>query len=78
MGAVVSALRGYFRFRETCGDTVYHLIGVLSYPANWQQASLPQTLGDEQVQQLLQSLDSPSPPHRRDRAVRLGSGPSQR
>jgi site-specific recombinase XerC len=49
MGAVVSALRGYFRYRATCGDTVYHLIGVLSYPANWQQASLPQTLGDEEV-----------------------------
>jgi hypothetical protein len=38
MGAVVSALRGYFRFRAICGDTVYHLIGVLSYPANWQHA----------------------------------------
>jgi integrase/recombinase XerC len=60
MGAVVSALRGYFRFRAICGDTVYHLIGVLSYPANWQQASLPQTLADEEVRQLLQSLDSPS------------------
>jgi integrase/recombinase XerC len=69
MGAVVSALRGYFRFRAICGDTVYHLIGVLSYPANWQQASLPQTLADEEVRQLLQSLDSPSPSMRRTAAI---------
>ncbi len=69
MGAVVSALRGYFRFRAACGDTVYHLIGVLSYPANWQQASLPQTLGDEEVRRLLQSLDSPSPAMRRTAAI---------
>jgi integrase/recombinase XerC len=68
-GAVVSALRGYFRFRATCGDTVYHLIGVLSYPANWQQASLPQTLADEEVRRLLQSLDSPSPTMRRAAAI---------
>lgn len=69
MGAVVSALRGYFRFRAVCGDTVYHLIGVLSYPANWQQASLPQTLADDEVQRLLQSLDTPSPSMRRTAAI---------
>jgi len=68
-GAVVSALRGYFRFRAACGDTVYHLIGVLSYPANWQQASLPQTLADEELQRLLQSLDIPSPSMRRTAAI---------
>jgi integrase/recombinase XerC len=69
VGAVVSALRGYFRYRATYGDTVYHLIGVLSYPANWQQASLPQTLGDEEVRRLLYSLDSPSPTMRRTAAI---------
>jgi site-specific recombinase XerD len=68
-GAVVSALRGYFRFRATCGDTVYPLIGVLSYPANWQQASLPQTLADEEVARLLQSLAIPSPSMRRSAAI---------
>lgn len=68
-GAVVSALRGYLRFRAACGDTVYHLIGVLSYPANWQQASLPQTLADEEVRRLLQSLDIPSPSMRRTAAI---------
>jgi len=69
MGAVISALRGYLRFRAACGDTVYHLIGVLSYPANWQQALLPQTLADDEVLRLLQSLDSPSPSMRRTAAL---------
>jgi site-specific recombinase XerD len=69
IGAVVSALRGYFRYRATCGDTVYHLSGVLSYPANWQQASLPQTLADGEVRRLLRSLDSPSPTMRRTAAI---------
>jgi integrase/recombinase XerC len=35
-GPLASALRGYFRFRATCGDQVHGLIGVVSYPANWQ------------------------------------------
>lgn len=69
LGAVVSALRGYLRFRAGCGDTVYHLIGVLAYPAHWQQASLPQTLRDDEVRLLLQSLDTPSPTMRRTAAI---------
>jgi integrase/recombinase XerC len=40
-GTLASALRGYLRFRATCGDQVHGLIGVVSYPANWQLASLP-------------------------------------
>lgn len=68
-GTVVSALRGYFRFRAACGDTVYPLIGVLSYPANWQQASLPQTLADEEIERLLQSLAIPSSSMRRSAAI---------
>ena len=40
-GAVVAALRGYFRFRTAGGDLVGGLLSVLSYPANWQHASLP-------------------------------------
>ena len=69
MGAVVSALHGYFRFRATCGDAVHALIGVLSYPANWQQAALPKTLTDEEVERLLGSLYSPSPSMRRNAAI---------
>lgn len=69
MGAVVSALRGYFRFRASCGDAVHGLIGVLSYPANWNQAALPKTLTDEEVARLLGALDSPSPAMRRSAAI---------
>ena len=56
-GTLISALRGYFRFRATCGDRVHALIGVLPYPANWQLASLPKGLSDAEVQQLVDSLD---------------------
>ncbi len=69
MGAVVSALRGYFRFRALCGDAIHGLMGVLSYPANWDQAALPKTLTDEEVERLLASLHSPSPAMRRSAAI---------
>lgn len=68
-GALVAALRGYFRFRALAGDPVHALIGVLSYPANWQQASLPKALADEEIDRLLKSLDSASPSMRRSAAI---------
>ena len=40
-GSLVSALRGYFRFRTACGDQVHGLIGVVSYPANWLHCRRP-------------------------------------
>ena len=55
-GTVVANLRGYFRYRASLGDLVHGLIGVLSYPANWQLSSLPKTLTAEEVQQLISSL----------------------
>jgi site-specific recombinase XerD len=68
-GALVSALRGYFRFRAAAGDPVSGLISVLSYPANWQHASLPKTLADEEIERLLNSLDWPGPSMRRSTAI---------
>jgi integrase/recombinase XerC len=68
-GVVVSALHSYFRFRTACGDAVYGLSGVLSYPANWQLASLPKALADEEIEQLLQSLNTPGPTMRRTAAI---------
>lgn len=56
IGASVSALRSYFRYRATLGDAVHHLIGVTSFPANWQQASLPKTLTKHEVERLLGAL----------------------
>jgi integrase/recombinase XerC len=55
-GSLVSALRGYFRFRIACGDQMHALIGVVSYPANWQLASLPNALSSTEVGCLVDSL----------------------
>jgi len=55
-GTLVSALRGYWRFRATCGDQVHALMGVLSYPATWQMASLPKALTHAEVERLVSSL----------------------
>lgn len=68
-GAVVAALRGYFRFRAVSGDPVGRLLSVLSYPANWQHASLPKTLADEEIERLLTSLKWPGPSMRRSAAI---------
>jgi integrase/recombinase XerC len=68
-GSVVSALRGYFRYRAAAGDPVARLVSVLSYPANWQHASLPKTLADEEIERLLTSLDWPAPSMRRSTAI---------
>jgi integrase len=68
-GTVVAALRGYFRYRASLGDVVHGLIGALSYPANWQLASLPQTLTAEEVEQLVASLGKPGRSLRRADAI---------
>jgi integrase/recombinase XerC len=68
-GSLVAALRGYFRFRAVAGDSVEGLLSVLSYPANWQHASLPKTLADEEIERLLNSLDWPGPSMRRSAAI---------
>ena len=68
-GVVVAALRGYFRYRASLGDLVHGLIGVLSYPANWQLASLPKTLTTEEGERLVDRgrkgvWPPPRPPNR--------------
>lgn len=68
-GTVVAALRGYFRYRASLGDAVHGLIGALSYPANWQLASLPKTLTSEEVQRLVESLGQASRSQRRSAAI---------
>lgn len=68
-GTVVAALRGYFRYRASLGDLVHGLIGALSYPANWQLASLPKTLSAEEVEQLIGSLGKPGRSLRRADAI---------
>ncbi len=61
LGAVVSALRGYFRWRATLGDRTHALVGALAYPANWQLASLPKSLEAAEVQQLEAALGQSGP-----------------
>jgi len=68
-GTLVSALRGYFRFRAACGDPVHGLIGVLSHPANWPLASLPKALSRAEVERLVDSLGQEGPSARRADAM---------
>ena len=68
-GTVVSALRGYFRYRASLGDVVHALIGAVSYPANWQLASLPKTLTAEEVERLVGALGKPGRSLRRADAI---------
>jgi len=68
-GSLISALRGYFRFRITCGDQMHALIGVVSYPANWQLASLPKALSSAEVGCLVDSLGWDGPSARRADAM---------
>jgi site-specific recombinase XerD len=65
----VSALRGYFRYRTTRGDLVHHLIGVTSYPANWQQATLPKALSNTEIERLPGALEHDGPSARRTEAI---------
>jgi site-specific recombinase XerD len=69
IGATVSALRSYFRYRTTLGDAVHHLIGVTSFPANWQQASLPKTMTKNEVERLLGALTHDGPAALRTAAI---------
>jgi len=50
--AVTAALRAYFRYRGTCGDAVNALLGTISSPVRWSQASLPRALTTKEVQRL--------------------------
>jgi site-specific recombinase XerD len=68
-GTLASALRGYFRFRATCGDQMHGLIGAVSYPASWQLASLPKALSSAEVERLQGSLGHNGPSARRAEAV---------
>jgi len=66
---LISALRGYFRFRTTCGDSVQALSAVLIAPSHWRQASLPKALSSIEVQRLVDSLGWEGPSARRADAM---------
>ena len=68
-GRVISSLRSYFRYRTYLGDKVQGLTASLSYPANWQLSSLPKTLSNEEVDQLISSLGEAGHAMRRSDAI---------
>ena len=67
--SLIAALRCYFRYRATCGDAVYRLIGAVPYPANWQQSTLPKGLSAEEVEQLVHSFGQSGRGRRRADAI---------
>ena len=69
LGSVVAGLRGYFRWRATLGDPTHALAGALSYPANWQQATLPKSLEPVEIEQLVAALGQSGPSMRRADAM---------
>ena len=69
LSTVVASLRGYFRWRATLGDRTHALAGAVSYAANWQLASLPQSLTPGEVEQLIAALGQSGPLMRRADAM---------
>ena len=67
--ALASALRAYFRYRTTCGDSVHDLLGVIASPAHWNLASLPRALKVDEVKRLLGSFTSSLPFPKRGLAI---------
>lgn len=66
---MAGALRSYLRYRALNGDKVTTLLPVISSPACWKLAPLPQTLSSEEVELVLNSFIEPVPSWRRGAAV---------
>ena len=58
---LAATLRSYLRFRAVCGDEVEHLLPVITSPAHWRLAALPQTLSREEVTKLLDAFEPELP-----------------
>lgn len=54
--AINAALRGYLRWRGSCGDAVRPLLGVIASPPHWALASLPLALTPAQIDRVLNSF----------------------
>ena len=69
MRTVRSTLRSFFRFlrfQGFCGDELEAALPAVAY---WRRATLPRSLTDQQVQQVLGSFDTSSPCRQRDHAI---------
>jgi integrase/recombinase XerC len=67
--ALTSALRGYLRYRTSCGDQVHALAGVIASPAHWSLAPLPGALRPFEIKRLLSSFTAELPSPRRGYAM---------
>jgi site-specific recombinase XerD len=67
--ALTSALRGYLRYRTSCGDRVHALAGVIASPAHWSLAPLPRALRPFEIKRLLSSFAATLPSPRRGYAM---------
>ena len=67
--SLAGALRGYLRFLAISGARVEHLLPIIASPACWRLASLPQTLSQSEIEQLLEAFPPEIPSHRRGYAM---------
>ncbi len=71
MKAVRTALRSFFRFLRAEGYCDEQLEAAIPCVAHWRLSTLPRYLRDEQLDQVLASLDVSTPCGHRDRAIVL-------
>jgi integrase/recombinase XerD len=69
IGVIGGAIGCYLRFRTMSGDRVSDLAAAIPRAAHWRLASLPEVLGEAEIDQLLQSFDQPFPSSRRAYAM---------
>jgi len=71
MKTVRTALRSFFRFLRVEGLCDERLEGAIPTVAYWRLSTLPRSLREDQVAQVLASFDASTPGGRRDRAIVL-------
>ena len=69
MQSVRSSLRSFFRFLRFKGFCNDELEAALPVVARWRLATLPRSLTDQQVEQVLASFNVPTPYRQRDHAI---------
>jgi site-specific recombinase XerD len=68
---LTSALRSFLRYARYQGAVTLDLAAAVPAVANWSMPSIPRAIGDEQVRQLLASIDRRTAMGRRDYAIVL-------
>lgn len=68
---LTTALRSFLRYGCYCGDIVLDLAAAVPIVANWSMTSIPRAIPQDQVRQLLASIDRHTAVGRRDYAILL-------